>query len=212
MKTQMTETQKHHEKKQEQMRLEFQQKISEYKNVLNRLSLYLNDKNLITKIFNFMRRKPQKTKLTTMTNQNDKLKLKLKEMREQNNNFATKEIETEKDIAHILNSQIECFKDNTFNFLLEKSIIKSKDGVYHKTLLDKGINTSKPARNSFYPRKSISRNVSTDKARQSGPLGPILPSRNKTLNYRTRSCQTLVPEDLLSISRMPVHQTQRFCR
>jgi hypothetical protein len=189
----------------------FKKEIEEHKLVLDRLASYVHDKNIIMKSFSFMRRKSQQMKLRKMKEQNEKLKRKVSQIQQEIDDLICKEHETEKHIAHILNTQIDGFKDKTFNYLIEKSIIKNKDNLFHRVLVDNNTQTITRCNRSLH-NQYMRRDVSAIKDIQSTPPSITIPPRTSTLTLkqRTRSSQTMVAQDILSVRS--VQLSRKFCR
>lgn len=201
LKVQLSDTQKICSDQLEQIELTYKMKLEKYKNILSRLTLYFHDKNIISKIFNSMKRKLHEIRQRKLKEQNERLKVKLKQTQLQNESLVSKEVETEKDITHILNTQINGFKNKTFSCLIEKSIVKSKDiSIFHKELVDKAVDTQTMPKWNLSPLKS---KYFQKKVSPVALSRPIMSTKTiSTLKYRTRTSQTLSPEDVLSIKPM----------
>lgn len=180
-----------------------QEKIGEYKVVLNRLSLYLCDKNYTLKIFNFIRQKCLEKKLQKLNKQNINLKQQMKQIKHVNESLILKENETEKDIAYILNSQIDGFKDKTFNYLIEKSIVKNAENLHFKSKVDKAIDTTLLSRRNLpFAKGYFGEERGKERVVISGKPVPIPSTRSRRVKYQTRCCQTLVLEDFVSVKSL----------
>lgn len=214
LKNQISNLKKDSKEKLEQTQMTYKRKIDDYKNIINRLSYYLHDKDLIVKTFSLMKQRTHQTKLQKIKEQKDRLNLKLKQTELANESLVSKEIETEKDIAYILNSQIDGFRNKTFSFLLEKSIVKSIECVGHKTLVDKAVDTEKETKRKIsallYPSLKP-RHLEKEPLVTSFQNRKLSRSKkNISLKHRTRSCQTFSSEDVLSVSRM--YPIRRLCK
>lgn len=210
LKVQMSDTQKSSENEKEQILRKYRKKIEEYKVIVNRLTLYCYDKNKISKLFNFMKTQTFNTKKRKLQRESERLRIKVIQKQQENENLVSKEVEAEKDITHILNTQIKGFKEKTFNCLIEKSIIKNKDTILHKEQDDKAVDAQIIPKWNLSPFKStyFSKNTSSVAV---GYSRTITKTRtNSTVKLRTRSSQTLSPTDIMCIK--PMNLQRRLLR